>query len=88
MHCFEFDLRRFSSNHIAYVNTNTNERLVLGDDSNTYEPLIEWLFKNTTGRFVFMGLNRLYFEKEEDAVAFKLAHDATHKLAIKENAED
>lgn len=34
--------------------------------------MIGWLFDNTKGRFVILGTNTLYFEKDEDAVAFKL----------------
>ena len=41
-------------------------------DQKRFDKLVQWLFDNTKGRFVFLGTNRIYFENEDDAIAFKL----------------
>lgn len=41
-------------------------------DMERIDTMIKWLFENTTGRFVFLGTDRIYFECSADAMAFKL----------------
>ena len=51
---------------------NNKEIYRFSTDIDRIENMIEWIFKNTTGRFYTLGTDTIYFENEEDAVAFKL----------------
>lgn len=41
-------------------------------DMDRINKMINWLFENTSARFVLLGTDRIYFESREDAMAFKL----------------
>ena len=41
-------------------------------DVDNFDEIVEWLFENTKNRFVFLGTDRVYFENNSDAMAFKL----------------
>jgi len=51
---------------------NSEEIYRFSTDIERIEDMIKWIFENTTGRFYVLGTDTIYFENEEDAVAFKL----------------
>lgn len=56
---------------ISFID-NTNECYRFSTDIERIDKMIEWLFENTDERFVLLGTDKIYFESEVDAMAFKL----------------
>ena len=51
---------------------NGDRIIVFSRDLDRVDKMIEWLFENTTHRFVVLGTDTVYFEDDEDAFHFKM----------------
>lgn len=66
-------LRRKKDNNFSMDFTYRSEtKYTFSTDIERIENMIDWLFNNTRGRFFVLGTDTIYFENEEDAMAFKL----------------
>ena len=58
--------------NITFMNPDQEECFSFHGDMPWIEEIVEWLFASTKGRFIMIMTSHLYFEREEDAAAFKI----------------
>jgi hypothetical protein len=49
-----------------------DNKILFEANADRFDKIVEWLFENTTHRFVFLGTNIIYFENDNDAVHFMM----------------
>ena len=85
MYGFVFDIGNDQLSTRCMVNDTT---IIISCEREEYERLVSWLFKNTKKRFVFLGVNHLYFEDKADALAFKMTYDVMNTIKLKQEIKD
>lgn len=58
--------------NITFLNGSQEECFSFHGDVEWIDEMAEWLFISTKGRFLMLMTSHIYFEREEDAMAFKL----------------
>ncbi len=51
---------------------NTEWGIFYNRDTARVDKMVEWLFENTSHRFVLLGTDTVYFESDEDALHFMM----------------